>query len=105
MKQKDNVTPNYIRPVCGSTCLLTGQAVRLHLEVGDVLVALAVAVRAHASLPGRRGEGGAPLGVDLLGDGLQVTERRAVRRLGRGELGLPLVHAPLQLLRRETVSL
>lgn len=49
---------------------LTRQAVRLHLEVSNV-VAAAVPLGTYALLPGSHGDG-APLGVNLLRDALEV---------------------------------
>jgi len=79
------------------TAALTRQAVGLHGEAGDVLVG-PVPLRPDALLPGAHGEG-APLGVDLFGDALQVAQRGAVVGLRGQKFGLTLIHVALELLR------
>lgn len=79
--------------------ILTGQTVGLHFEVSDVIVIGAVPLCAHALLPGPHGEGPS-LGVDLLGDALQIPQRCAVLRLRRHQFGLTLVHQSLQVLQK-----
>lgn len=79
--------------------ILTGQTVGLHFEVSDVIVVGSVPLCAYALLPGSHGEG-PPLGVDLLGDALQIPQRCAVLRLRRHQFGLTLVHQSLQVLQK-----
>lgn len=76
--------------------MLTRQTVGLHFEVSDVILA-AVALCAHALLPGSHGDGPS-LGVDLLRDALQIPQRRTVLPLRRRQFGLALIHQPLQML-------
>lgn len=76
--------------------ILTRQPVGLHFEVGDVIVAC-VPLRAYTLLPGSHGEGPS-LGVDLLGDTLQIPQGCTVLRLRRHEFCLTLFHEWLQLL-------
>lgn len=78
---------------------LTGNAIRLHFEVGDV-VSRPIALSAHATSPWPDA-GEASSGMNLIGDGLQVTEGRTVLRLGLGEFCLPVIHLPLELLHEE----
>lgn len=78
---------------------LTGQTVGLHFEVSDVIVVGSVPLCAYALLPGSHGEG-PPLGVDLLGDALQIPQRCAVLRLRRHQFGLTLIHQSLQVLQK-----
>lgn len=75
---------------------LTGNAIRLHFEVGDV-VSRPIALGANTTPPWPNA-GKASSGMNLVGDGLQVTEGRTVLGLGLGELSLPVIHLPLQLL-------
>lgn len=78
--------------------ILTRQTVGLHFEVSDIIIA-SVPLCAYTLLPGSYGEGPS-MGVDLLGDTLQIPQRCAVLCLRRHEFGLTLIHQSLQVLQR-----
>lgn len=75
---------------------LTGYFIRLHLEAGDVISGNAVALGAHATLPGAGGV--SPSLMDLIGDGLQVPEGCFIVSFGLRQMGLALIHILLQVL-------
>ncbi|KAG7217854.1 hypothetical protein INR49_020828 [Caranx melampygus] len=66
----------------------------------DVVPGDTVALSAHAPPPGAHGGVSPPL-VDLVGDHLQVPERRLVVGFGLRQFGLTLVHVLLQVLGKE----
>lgn len=91
----------FINTLCSFTCrdfsTLTGNPVRLHFEVADVIPGAYVFLSTNSADAGPHGcETSAS--VDLVWDGLQVTQSRPVFNFGLGQFSLALVHFSLQLL-------